>query len=114
MSPKTDAIVGNLNGSQEVGSASVLICTLLLLGLYYPSDVAPGMSLPAAIGFLVAFVLLFLLALRPGGAASVSVWVAVTSIPILLLLCTAFSRFSRVAAGAILNYVTLCLLFALD
>lgn len=93
---------------------SAIIGILLILGLYYPTDVAEHLTFLSVSAYLVCLVLLAALTIGRPGRPSVPVSIVLLSIVPLLLVFTGTSGLPTLRLGALAPYGLLSVLYLID
>jgi hypothetical protein len=93
---------------------SAIIGTLLILGLYYPTDIAEHLTFLSLSGYLVCLALLAALTIGRPGRPSAPVSIVLLSIVPLLLVFTGTSGLPTLRLGALAPYGLLSVLYLID
>jgi len=95
---------------KEVTGLSMIICLLLVFGLYFPTTASEHLSVFSLSAYLICLALLSLLIFRRHGRPSAPVCIALLSITPVLLVFTFTSGLSTLRLGALLGYGVLSIL----
>jgi hypothetical protein len=98
-------------GQKKATSLSMIICLLLVFGLYFPTTASSHLSIFSVSAYLICLALLSVLIFRKHGRPSTQVCIMLLSITPVLLVFTFTSGLSTLRLGALLGYGVLSVLF---